>query len=312
MLNARAIISGATCATALCLGGLLGPPGSGLALLAAPLPGLAVGGAAGALQATLSSVAAGGIMSGVLGWPVGIGFLVLAGVPAALTVVVLRRAGRLEAALATAVAATLLGGAGLLLAVVPDVSSWQAMFAQAWTASFDGALAIYRDLGMPADQIGELEAGRADLGATLLRFLPAIVIVISAALWLANLRVSSRWVGWPQLAALSRWRLPDACIWVLIGAGFAMFVPVRPIAVVAVNVFAVALACYFFQGLAIVSFFLQRFGLPRGLRIATYVVIALQYIAAGLVLALGVFDLWGDFRHLAARPADAAVGSDSD
>ena len=31
-----------------------------------------------------------------------------------------------------------------------------------------------------------------------------------------------------------------------------------------------------------------------------------------LVVALGVFDLWGDFRHLTARPADAAVGSDSD
>jgi hypothetical protein len=63
--------------------------------------------------------------------------------------------------------------------------------------------------------------------------------------------------------------------------------------------------------MAIVSFFLVRLGLPRGLRIATYLIIVLQQVAAALVVALGVFDLWGDFRHLTARPADAAVGPDS-
>jgi hypothetical protein len=81
--------------------------------------------------------------------------------------------------------------------------------------------------------------------------------------------------------------------------------------VVAQNVFAITLACYFAQGLAITSYFLQRFGLPRGLRIAAYIVILFQQLAAGLVVALGVFDLWGDFRHLTAQPVDATVGSDS-
>jgi uncharacterized protein YybS (DUF2232 family) len=312
MPHARTIVSGAVCATALCIGGLLGPPGAGLALLAAPLPALVVGGAAGALHAGVSSLAAGGLMTGVLGWPVGAAFLAFAGVPAAVMVAMLRRAGRLEPALAAAVGGTLLGGLALLVSLMPDVSAWRDAFGDAWRTSFDGAIEMYRDLGMSADQIAELESARTEMGQTLLRLLPALLIVFSAALWLANLCVSSRWIGWPQVSELSRWRVPDALIWLLIAAGFAMFIPVPLLAGAAVNVFAVVLACYFGQGLAIVSYFLRRFGLPRGLRIATYIVIAFQYVAAALVVALGVFDLWGDFRHLSARPADAAVGSDSD
>ena len=33
---------------------------------------------------------------------------------------------------------------------------------------------------------------------------------------------------------------------------------------------------------------------------------------AALVVVLGVFDLWGDFRNLSARPADATAGRDTD
>jgi len=196
--------------------------------------------------------------------------------------------------------------------MAPQVSSWPALLADAWRASFDGAVATYRDLGMSAEQLAELESQRDQLAQSALNFLPALLVVAGAALWLVNLRVSARWAAWPQLDALSRWRMPDAVIWLLIASGFGLFVPNPLVAVIAGNVFAVVIASYFGQGLAIVSYFFQRFGLPRGLRIATYLVIALQQVAAGLVVALGVFDLWGDFRHLTARPADAAVGSDSE
>jgi len=312
MRHARAVISGAICAIALCIGGLIGPPGAALALLALPLPTLVVGGVAGAAHAAASSLAVGSLLGGLLGWPVGASFLALAGLPAVLAVLMLRRAWRLAPVISAALAATLLGGAVLGLLMAPQVSSWPALLADAWRASFDGAVATYRDLGMSAEQLAELESQRDQLAQSALNFLPALLVVAGAALWLVNLRVSARWAAWPQLDALSRWRMPDAVIWLLIASGFGLFVPNPLVAVIAGNVFAVVIASYFGQGLAIVSYFFQRFGLPRGLRIATYLVIALQQVAAGLVVALGVFDLWGDFRHLTARPADAAVGSDSE
>lgn len=312
MVHARAVVSGAVCAIALCVGGLAGPPGAALALLAMPLPALVVGGVAGASHAAASSLAAGGLLGGLLGWPVGVSFLAFSGVPAVLAVLMLRRAWRLEPVVSAVVAATCLGGLVLAAAMAPDPRTWAGAMAEAWRSSFDGAVDVYRDLGMSADQLAELEGQRDQLTHSVLRFLPALIVVGASALWLANLRISARWAAWPQLQALSRWRTAEWMIWLLIVSGFALFIPHGGVAVVAANLFAVVIAGYFAQGLAIVSYYFQRFSLPRGLRVATYLVIALQQVAAGLVVALGVFDLWGDFRQLTPRPADAAVGSDSE
>ena len=312
MAHARVVITGAVCAIALCLGGLIGPPGAALALLAVPLPALVVGGVAGVAHAAASSLAAGGLLGGLLGWPVGASFLALAGVPTVLAVLMLRRAWRLGPIVSATMAATCAGCAVLAAVFAPQSGSWTGAMATAWQSSFDGAVGMYRDLGVSPEQLAELEAQRDELARSLVHFLPAVLAIGLSALWLANLRLSARWAAWPQLHGLSRWRTPDWVMWLLIASGFAMFVPNPDVAIVAGNLFAVVIACYFGQGLAIVSYFFQRFSLPRGLRVATYLVIAFQQVAAGLVVALGVFDLWGDFRQLAARPADAAVGSDSE
>lgn len=312
MMHARTVVSGALCALALTLGGLLGPSGAAVALLAVPLPTLVVGGIAGVSHAAASSLAAGGLLGGLLGWPIGASFLVLAGGPAVLAVLLLRRAWRLEAVMTAALVAMLLGGLALSLLVAPPIATWPTALAEAWRMHFDAAVAMYRDLGMAPEQLADLEARREELAQGALHFFPAMLVIGASALWIANLRISARWAAWPQLSSLCRWRLPDVLIWALIGSGFALFAPHPIAAVIAANVFAIVIACYFAQGLAIVSYFFQRYGLPRGLRGATYLVIAFQQVAAALVVALGVFDLWGDFRHLSARPADAAVGSDSD
>ena len=312
MTHARAIVSGAVCAIGLCVGGLAGPPGAAIALLAVPLPALVVGGVAGVVHAAASSLVAGSVLGGLLGWPVGVAFLLLAGGPGVLAVLMLRRAWRIEHVLVAAVAAMLAGIATLAVLFAPAAGSWSASLTDAWRASFDGALAMYRDLGMSAEQIEELASQREQLAQSALHCLPALLVGGASVLWLANLRVSARWAAWPQLHGLSRWRAPELMVWLLIASGFALFAPHPTVAIAAGNVFAIVLACYFAQGLAIVSYFFQRFGLPRGLRVATYVVIALQQVAAALVVALGVFDLWGDFRQLTTRAADAAVGSDTD
>src|SRR5262249_42417170 len=109
MRHARAVISGAICAIALCIGGLIGPPGAALALLALPRPPLVAGGVGGAATGAAWSFAVGGLWGGLLGWRVGASFLALAGLPAVLAVLMLRRAWRLAPVISAALAATLLG-----------------------------------------------------------------------------------------------------------------------------------------------------------------------------------------------------------
>ncbi|MGD9763105.1 MAG: DUF2232 domain-containing protein [Candidatus Binatia bacterium] len=312
MPNARAIVSGACCTTALCCGGLIGPPGSALALLALPLPVLVVGGIGGTLHAAVSSLAAGGVVTGLLGWPVGAGFLALVGMPTVLTVLLLRNAWRLEVIIPAAVGATLVGGLVLAYLYAGEPAGWAASASAIWQSSFDTAVGAYRDMGMSTEAVAELETARAEMGQQLTVLLPSLLVVCLGALWLGNLGLSRGRSGWPQLMGLARWRNPDWMIWLFVASGFATFGALEIVSDVAANIFLVTLACYFAQGMAIVSYFFQRFALPRTLRVATYVVIAVQYVAAALVVAIGIFDLWGDFRNLATRPADAAVGGDSE
>jgi uncharacterized protein YybS (DUF2232 family) len=59
---------------------------------------------------------------------------------------------------------------------------------------------------------------------------------------------------------------------------------------------------YFFQGIAIVSFYFDKKRLPRFVRVFLYTLIALQQLILLVVIGLGFFDLWVNFRRL-GKPA---------
>ncbi|HXV50420.1 MAG TPA: DUF2232 domain-containing protein, partial [Candidatus Binatia bacterium] len=79
--------------------------------------------------------------------------------------------------------------------------------------------------------------------------------------------------------------------------------------VAALNLLLVIGACYFAQGLAVIGFFFHKNNVPRFLRGLTYILIVFQQIFTLLVVGLGLFDLWGDFRRLGKNdltPSQAA------
>jgi uncharacterized protein YybS (DUF2232 family) len=98
---------------------------------------------------------------------------------------------------------------------------------------------------------------------------------------------------------LREWKGPEPMVWGLIACGFALFIPgLEWSKIIAINVLVVIGTCYFAQGLAIVAFFFHKNNVPRFLRGLTYVLIFFQQIFTLLVVGLGLFDLWGDFRKL--------------
>jgi uncharacterized protein YybS (DUF2232 family) len=66
----------------------------------------------------------------------------------------------------------------------------------------------------------------------------------------------------------------------------------------AANFLLVIAVCYFFQGLAIVAYFFNKNSVPRFVRGIVYIFIVFQQIFTLLVVGLGLFDLWADFRRL--------------
>ena len=58
------------------------------------------------------------------------------------------------------------------------------------------------------------------------------------------------------------------------------------------------MSVYFFQGIAIVSFYFNKKQFPRVIRIFLYTLIAIQQLVLLAVIGLGFFDMWFNFRKL--------------
>jgi uncharacterized protein YybS (DUF2232 family) len=118
--------------------------------------------------------------------------------------------------------------------------------------------------------------------------------------------------GWGNALALRRmvgadapwhtWRAPEGWIWILIGSGVLGVVAPSPWGTVALNVFLVAAAAYFLQGLAIIQNLFETRGFPRMVRVGAYVLLFVQLPAMIVVAGVGAFDLWFDFRSRWAPP----------
>jgi uncharacterized protein YybS (DUF2232 family) len=74
--------------------------------------------------------------------------------------------------------------------------------------------------------------------------------------------------------------------------------PAKWLKLIGINGLLVACVIYFFQGIAIVSFFFEAKRFPRLLRVMIYSLIAVQQILALIVIGIGLFDLWLDLRKL--------------
>src|SRR5262249_57019946 len=87
--------------------------------------------------------------------------------------------------------------------------------------------------------------------------------------------------------------------WPLLAAGFLLLVPgLNAVRTVALNVLLATSVVYFFHGLSIVAYYFHHKGVPRLLRGFIYLAIFFEQILTIAVVALGLFDLWGDFRRL--------------
>jgi uncharacterized protein YybS (DUF2232 family) len=290
--------------------GRLGPAGAGILGVVLPLPPLIVAGLVGASAAVVSAGLTGTCVGALLGPADAVLYLLTIGFPAIFVASALGRGVRIEGVIALAAGAGLLGIVLLLGSRFGSLADFEGVLRAAWQEGFDGWIEFYGQVGLPAEELGDIEARREELTDAVLGVLPALLTLGIGVVWLTNLLLAGRIVGWPQVQGLRRWEAPNALVWALIAAGFGMFVPLSGLAWLARNVFLIVMACYFCQGLAIVSYYLHRFGLPRALRVVSYLFIAVEQVVAAIVLMLGVFDLWGDFRRL--HPVDAPAGPDVD
>ena len=214
------------------------------------------------------------------------------------------------------VAATMLtAAAGWLLYFF---GSWNAMmqdFRGGLVINLSAAVRVQEKMGFPQDSLDLLKERTPEIIERVLQLLPALLFVSLCLIVLINIlflcrRFPDRWTQWFSVETLREWKGPEHWVWGLIACGFALFIPgIESIKTVAVNVLLIIGASYFLQGLAIVAYFFHKNNVPRYLRGVTYVLIVFQQIFTLLIAALGLFDLWGDFRRLKKKDLNPSQAS---
>jgi len=149
----------------------------------------------------------------------------------------------------------------------------------------------------------DTEMGLNQLTRSLVLIFPGLTVIGTILIGWINFmlsRILFKRVGTlpPHLGDLTRWKPPEFLIWAVIFCGFGMFLPVAAIRFIGVNGILVLSLVYFLAGLSVIAFWFNLKQVPRFFRIITYILIAVQQILTLLVVGLGLFDFWFDFRKL--------------
>lgn len=145
-----------------------------------------------------------------------------------------------------------------------------------------------------------------EMSKSLLKMVPLVVslmpgILISSTLLISwvNLLVCRRYCAAGESPAqenLCLWKSPEHLVWVAIAGGLMLLLPSTGLRLLGSNLILIMGTVYFFQGLAIVAFFFQRWRVPLFVKGFVYAVFFLERIASMALAVLGLFDVWFDFR----------------
>jgi uncharacterized protein YybS (DUF2232 family) len=159
---------------------------------------------------------------------------------------------------------------------------------------------IYRELGMSDDQLEQIAHS---LNIIIFVLMPSISIAfLMIVTWLNLLAARATFQyfqsSFPDFGSLNYWKSPDILVWGLIGAGSIMLFPSEMLKILGSNVLIVLMVIYFFQGIAVVSFFFEKKNVSRSVRVVLYSFIVIHQLSLILIIGIGVFDVWADFRKL--------------
>lgn len=170
----------------------------------------------------------------------------------------------------------------------------------------DAISMTFKHYGDPTPESRMLEQALLETVPFMVRLLPGAAFACALmASWL-NVSITRRYcrihnILLPPWAEWSKWKAPETLIWPVIACGFIAFFAVGTLKTLALNALVVLSVPYLFQGLSIISFYFDRWQLPRVFRAIIYGFILLQQFATMAAVLIGLFDMWFDFRRISGK-----------
>ncbi|KPA10051.1 conserved hypothetical protein, membrane [Candidatus Magnetomorum sp. HK-1] len=160
---------------------------------------------------------------------------------------------------------------------------------------------LYRELGMSHEQVTKLSQSLENIVYVLIRIIPSISIALLMILsWLNLLAARTIFqrhqLSFPEFGSLNCWKSPDILVWGVIVSGSIMLIPSDMLTILGCNALIVLMVIYFFQGIAVMSFFFEKKNVSKLVRMMLYSFIVIHQLSLILIIGIGLFDVWADFR----------------
>jgi uncharacterized protein YybS (DUF2232 family) len=165
-----------------------------------------------------------------------------------------------------------------------------------------------KQLGSPSTETQAVESALLAAVPVIVRTIPGILVASALGIGWINMLVARRYcramaLQWCLREDLKLWKAPEFLVWFVIAGGFMLLLPWGGLSIYGLNLLIVLGTVFFLQGLAIVSFYFDKWKMPLLARSLIYAVLFLQQFASMLTAVVGLFDIWFDFRKLVKKPA---------
>ncbi len=194
---------------------------------------------------------------------------------------------------------------GLMGLIIYGVLSGQGIYAivsEYVAKNLELTMVLYQSMGMSEENVHLIERFLSDIQPLIVQIIPAMVTASTLFVAWTNVLIARsvlkrRSLSYPDFGPLNMWKAPEYLVWGVIGCGLALFLPETTINAIGQNGLLILMTVYFFQGIAIVSFYFEKKRLPRFIRFFLYTLIAVQHLILLAVIGLGFFDMWVNFRR---------------
>jgi uncharacterized protein YybS (DUF2232 family) len=172
--------------------------------------------------------------------------------------------------------------------------------------NIDLAIALYKDMGVSLEKIEILQNSLESILYIFIHIIPGLFVAFTLfTVWVNLLMTRSilkkRNLFCPDFGSLNRWKSPEHLVWIAIGSGVLLLLPVSGLKILGLNGLIVLIVVYMFQGLAIISYYFEKKRFPLLLRGFVYTLVAVQQFLVIAVILAGFLDVWADFRRLKAQ-----------
>ncbi len=168
-----------------------------------------------------------------------------------------------------------------------------------WAAQVVGEMMKVSGSALSTNELSEFKQNLQAFQVMIVTLFPSIIISsLAVIMWMNLLIITNKF----KAISVKEWKSPDWVVAFFILAGLFTLFEHKILQTIGLNLLIIVGQVYFFQGLAIISVFMDERKWPGMIRWPIYILILIQIYMMIIVAGFGLFDTWFDFRKRIRTP----------